>query len=367
MSDGDVMECQRASEFVSALYDGERVPTAFADHISACPDCRSRLREYSEMGAELRLLASRAPGETALPQALREKALTHRSRFAFVRAAVLVPRYAVAGVAGLLFVAAVGLLRLEAQQNRPLWLQYEIAPQGREGSLTLRGAVKAGYDDYAGIWSVKDGFVGIHLAVSKIEDNSVEISLRSRVYPHAKNTDEVDLKKDLGDLTGHKAVFQGGKRLEIPLEGGGTLVVRGEILDHQPRFLFGGIPLEPSPDQLVLSSPVLISGDKVLFNFKGGNAVASGADEAVVFLVPGTGLLKFALRPFPGAIKSEAAWGRLDFQLDGRSYSLLTVSQVSGGDQPHAVWIKNDPHFSRSEKGLMQGFVSVDRLSAPVW
>jgi hypothetical protein len=367
MNDGGELDCQKASEFISALYDGERVPAQYAEHVDACPECRSLLREYSKMGAELRLLASRSSEETSLPGPLREKVFVHRWRFTFARGAVLVPRYAVAIVAVLFALGAAGLLRLNAQQNRPLWFEYAIAPQGWAGSPALRGAVTAGYDDYSGMMSANNPYLGIHLAVSKIESNSVEIRLRSRVYPHVNNSSEVRENEDLHSLTGYSATFRVGERLEMPMEGGGTLVVSGRILDHQPRFITDEVPAEPSPDQLVFSSPVLISGERVLHNFKGGNAVATGTDEAVVFMVPGTGLLKFSLRPFPGAFPSEAEWGRLDFQLDGRSYCMLTASQIAGGEQPHAIWIKNDPNFSKQDKQLAQGLLAVDRLSAPVW
>ena len=52
------MTCEQAAEFVSALYDGERISLDVAAHIGVCTTCRACLREYAEMGAELRRLAS---------------------------------------------------------------------------------------------------------------------------------------------------------------------------------------------------------------------------------------------------------------------------------------------------------------------
>ena len=52
------MTCEQAAEFVSALYDSERIPPAAAAHIGVCTTCRACLGEYAEMGAELRRLAS---------------------------------------------------------------------------------------------------------------------------------------------------------------------------------------------------------------------------------------------------------------------------------------------------------------------
>jgi hypothetical protein len=69
------MKCAEAAEFVSALCDGERIPPAEAEHVGVCETCSVRLREYLEMGAELRRLASlelteetRARGWTKTPR-----------------------------------------------------------------------------------------------------------------------------------------------------------------------------------------------------------------------------------------------------------------------------------------------------------
>jgi len=52
------MKCDQAAEFVSALCDGETILPAPAEHIGSCVECQQRLREYLEMGVELRRLAS---------------------------------------------------------------------------------------------------------------------------------------------------------------------------------------------------------------------------------------------------------------------------------------------------------------------
>src|SRR5580693_3036944 len=52
------MKCEEAAKFVSALYDGATVPPVAAEHIGACETCRRRLKEYAEIDAELRRVAS---------------------------------------------------------------------------------------------------------------------------------------------------------------------------------------------------------------------------------------------------------------------------------------------------------------------
>ena len=52
--------------------------------------------------------------------------------------------------------------------------------------------------------------------------------------------------------------YKPGEALAIPVEGGGTLYLKGDVLDHQPRIAFGQ-PLEPSAEKLIVRSPVLTS------------------------------------------------------------------------------------------------------------
>ncbi len=369
MKSDPVVNCEEAQEFVSALYDGQRVPKELADHVDVCPNCRERLRAYSRIGAELRLLASRAPTVAAVPDRLARKVRPGRSKFLFIKGRMLVPRFAVVMTAGLFIVLTASLFTLHAQQSRPLWFQFALDaqnPHPTDRTFKPQHAVRAGYDDYWVWGNGPNNVVGTHIVVSTINSDSVQLAIRSRRY-NATNADQIDVKKDLGDVSGHTFTYYPGRPLEIPIEGGGTLVLQGQVLDHQPKFMMFGIPLEPNPDQLILSSPVLISGKTVLSDMKGANAIANGADKEAVLYAPGTGLLRFALQPSPGAIQGVASWGNLDFKLDGQSYRLLTASQICGGDQPHTVWVKNDAQFSPSHEEENRGFLGADKLSAPVW
>ena len=49
----DMLHCEDAAEYVSALADGETIPSSFAQHIGACTACQARLHHYLAMGAEL--------------------------------------------------------------------------------------------------------------------------------------------------------------------------------------------------------------------------------------------------------------------------------------------------------------------------
>jgi hypothetical protein len=59
------MNCGEAAEFVSTFCDGETIPRAAAEHIGECKACHAQLREYAEIGAELRRVASLRPMEAS--------------------------------------------------------------------------------------------------------------------------------------------------------------------------------------------------------------------------------------------------------------------------------------------------------------
>jgi hypothetical protein len=359
------MNCQEAETFVSMLYDGEKVPAECADHIDACPDCREKLRSYSHMGAELRLLASRMPAESGLPRAVREKMAERPDRFAFLRARMVVPKFAAIAAAAAVVALSASVVVVRAQnQNAPLWFQFELVPgdaQASDGQLNLNHVVQAGFDDQMGLWtpvldanhrpvvnqqqSAEMRVFGTHMAVYSIKDGKVELAIRSHLY-RPGDPDAFKVKEQLGDMQRHTFTYTPGQSLKIPVEGGGTMILRGEIADHQPKFAWGE-PVEPRPDQLVLTHPVLFKDKTVLAFWDGGSTIAEGPDSAVFFSLEAV-RVTVALRPFPGAVEAQANWGELEFKVNGENYTLFSASPICGGEQPHAVWVELDTGYSPS-------------------
>jgi hypothetical protein len=357
------MNCQEVESFVSVLYDGEKVPAECADHIDACPACRERLRGYSEIGAELRLLASRMPAVPELPQAVleRTRSAERPGLFAFLRARMVVPKFAAIAAAAAVVVLSVSVVVVRAQnQSAPLWFQFTLVP----GDTPASGGqppmvVQAGFDDVMALMTlVLDAnhhpvFSGpaSHVKVYSIKDGKVQLAIRSRRY----RQDDPALhkaKEQLGDLEHHTFTYTPGQTLEVPVEGGGTLVLRGLIADHQPKFAWGN-PVEPRPDQLVLTHPVLFKDKTVLTFMDGGSTIAEGQNSAAA-LFGSAGLLTVALRSFPGAVEAQATWGKLEFKVNGESYTLYSASPICGGEQPHTVWValEKNSTFSRGSAAI---------------
>jgi predicted anti-sigma-YlaC factor YlaD len=67
------MNCPQAKEFVSAVGDGDRIPREAAQHLDGCETCRDALKEYAEIGAELRRAASLESIDETPPMLWQEK------------------------------------------------------------------------------------------------------------------------------------------------------------------------------------------------------------------------------------------------------------------------------------------------------
>jgi hypothetical protein len=342
------MTCEEASPLVSALYDGEEIDSDALQHISNCPDCRKRMSAYELMGCEMRLLASCQTARTSVPEQL-------KARLAGPRFSVLPKlRWLIAGTVGavLATVAVVPIVR--AQSEQPKWFQFSF---GTAPQPLASDARRAGFDEIY-VFGGSSYAVGAHLAIVSIEDNSVKLSVHAKQYPQGSlNSSQVKL-----DLDRHDFTYVPGETLQIPVDGGGTLFLNGEIKDHQPKFAFGN-PVEPEPNQLVLTCPILIQGDSVLANMDGGSTHIHAGEAATIGTAQGQGAFDFALEPFPGAVAARAEWGRLKFSIDGIEYELAGASPLTGGEQPRTIWVRRDA--SDPIKGWSIGARSISDLPSP--
>jgi len=335
------MNCSEAEPFVSVLYDGEPVPVEVADHVDGCPNCRACLRSYSEMGAGLRLMASKAAHPTS-PVALRDKLrLPFRpARLAFLRAQVLVPRFALALLAAALVATSASIVVLRAQNEvRPLWFQFGVNDRGLHPTL-MSHVAQAGSDLEWVIWRV-DNPTGVHIAVTAIKEKSVQLRIRALKLSREEADKGYSPKKELRDLSHHEFTYTVGEQFDVPVEGGGVLALLGQVVDHQPRIAFG-LPGEPGPDQIVLTSPLVLADATLLADLENASSLAQDRNWGGRIYVPGTGQIVISLQPIPGAVQGEANWGDLRFTWQGRSYLVRTASPITGGDQTRAVWVTLD-------------------------
>ncbi len=109
------MRCEEAYALISELYDRELVPRQAAEHIFGCAGCRARLRDYAEIGAQLRLLASQTASAEPIAELQPAPRRSHWARG--WSAPVLVPRYVAAPVLMALLVLSIGLGLVQAQRS----------------------------------------------------------------------------------------------------------------------------------------------------------------------------------------------------------------------------------------------------------
>ncbi|HEX4807636.1 MAG TPA: hypothetical protein VH325_01825 [Bryobacteraceae bacterium] len=346
------MNCDEAQSHVSAIYDGEQAPEDAAQHVESCPICRERLRLYAQIGAETRLLASRIPATTFVPHELLEKVRSkRRGRLDFFTTRVRVPRFALIVLALILLTALPAGWTFLRAQNRPLWFQFELEP----GDSTERPptyVAQPGYKNRMGWMFTRSGstasslpsLFGARITVGAVEPNGVQVDIKAHNFGtgHFFPGQRLEELAKIPEQTFH---YVPGKALQIPVDGGGTLILRGSVVDHRPKIAWGH-PLEPDPGELILSSPILIQGKRVLFDMAGATTSVYRDAEAARLNSPGEGLFIIGLRQFPGAVKAKANWGRLTFELNSKQYTLVAGSPICGGDQPHDVWVGLNKDFA---------------------
>lgn len=334
------MDCREAEIHISALYDGEDAPQSVARHIAECEDCRRVLNDYSKIGAELRLAATmQAPQLPPLSLPLRRNVID------FLSARVSLPRFVLAALLVFLVTATIAATVLHAQ-SRPLWFQFAYGLSANP-EFDYKVA-RAGYDESGAVASFVSGSpqaAALRVRIESISDD--DVVLRVRAVPPKFNVTSTGITLVTGrgfkiSLDNVSAIhYKPGESLAIPIEGGGTVYLKGEIFDHQPKIAFG-FPLEPSPEEMVVRSPVLTSEEGLVASFDGATSIADNDNQAVVLRPGGQGAFIFALKPFSGAVEGQANWGEITFKLEGHKYRLLAAGPVAGGEQPRTVWVSHD-------------------------
>lgn len=345
------MNCLEAETYISALCDAESVPPAAAQHIAGCSNCLKILDNYSTMGAKLRVAA--ALEERDLPSLILQPPFR---RFHFLLARVSVPRFALAGLLASVVLASVAT-SLVLAQSKPLWFQfaygfgqnpqnYNVAQKGYDQSGSLMGKVNgtlvsARTRIQMESISADDVVLRVRAVVAGLEPMAGGFKVRSAA-------ESISMSKI---QTVH---YRPGQSLAIPVEGGGTIFLKGEVLDHQPQIAFGS-PLKPASTELDIRWPVLTSGDRIIGEMRGASSLVNTPDSVITFGCGLEGVFIFALTPFPGSVKAEANWGEIMFKTEGKSYRLLTAAPTTGGDQPQTVWVRHDAATNTGRPALYLG------------
>ena len=361
------------------LYDGEEAPEEAVQHITSCPTCRSRLREYAAIASEIRVLAA-AEAQNLRPLTS-PATLPSRRRWRFTLGSpVRVPRFAL--VMGIAIIAglSVALGYVEKQRRtQDLWFACDFRlPQSQyTGPIhpANRPQLVWGFSPPTRLLGPRPFFLvgpetqlgavaGI-MDVQQVRRDSVDFAIRAKHIDAGGQSLKALIEKqrsagpfrvdDLRDILSGAPLRQyryvPGTLLRIPIEGGGTLVFHGELGDKFSELAWQEFPLEPAPDEIVLDQPALVV-EKSLILRPGGAVKVSGPKACAYMYIPGKGLLLLSLHAFTGA--HEAAVDRSDamFELDHEWYYLFAHTPIAGGDRTKTIWVYLAKNYEPSQSGL---------------
>jgi len=343
------MKCDEAAEFVSALSDGETIPREAAQHIGECARCRARLLEYAEMGAELRRVSSlQLAEEEKTPRWQKAQRLAPnwwRKGWSTVR----IPRFAFALMLVAIIALASGLTIVKVRahsQGAVLMLTGETAT-GR----TVRCALSIDDKklDSCASEQIVTGVPELYgfRIISRNEDG-IELGVRAK-----RGSNVPSSVNDVDQLPETRHWFRPGEKLHADVQGGGPMVITGELLDHLPPLLaVSGDQLDPGPGELRFVDPVLLGGKDVLHDFQGVTVSGAAKDGGIELYAPHDGRYEISLSPLRGAAEGLVNGSRISFELNGRPYEVLTGAPVARAGRVWILHLPNDESASDDDRGF---------------
>ncbi len=350
------MICSEVGEFISALCDGETVPPAAAEHIGGCVMCGARLHEYLALGAEMRRVASLERVEDIPVRSWGKERRTAQSWWTKGWETMRIPRFAFA----LLLIAIValgsGLIVTRAKahtEGSVLMLTITNTPESETPLRCALSLVDKKLDRCAFL-SPPQNMLGIRILSHSADQ--IELGIREQYTPTpAKAGSYTASINDLEKVPEVSYWFRPGEKLEIPIPGARPLNLTGELSDHIPPFvaLNHDVEVDPKARELRITSPLLLRGDKVLFDFEGGSSIQKGSSVVQMYM-PGQGLWALSLRPLEGGVQAEVNMSRIKFDLEGEKYTFLTALPVT---REQHIWVLHDPKYKPAAPNPDVGFI----------
>lgn len=340
------MECDEAAEYVSALCDGAIVPAAAAEHMNTCDACRLRLNEYLEIGAELRRMASLEISELQSPQFRPEPRSVLATLWGKGRKTMRIPRLAFVALLVAIVVLGSAWARQSVRadtQGSVLLIQYTTG--AGPSSFCALSTVDKKFDTCGGIAKVQSGSLVWEIqALSKNGDRAT-LGVRAIVRHPESSADS----SKTGELPQKQYVFTPGEKLDVDIDDLGTMSLTGQWIDHIPALPGGPVgenqDLDPASGELRLFGPLLLHGGQVAGDLSGGNAAVDQPGNAVEFYLKGVGRFDFSLSPMPGAVEGKVQFNRIDFTVDGQSYTLVSGAPIC---RERRVWVRYDRYDPNS-------------------
>jgi hypothetical protein len=349
------MKCEDAAEFVSALCDGEMISRSAAEHIGNCSACGARLKEYIEMGTELRRIASLQAVEIEKVPLWGKTRRISPSWWMKGWETMRIPRFAFALLLAAIVVLGSGLtiMRVRAHTEGPVLMLTAKTASGH----TIRCALSLVDEKAASCASVQivagGGGEAFKFRVISQQGDRIELGLRAKFLTGVGSLSSEETER-LPETT---YWFQPGEKLEAKMEGSEPMIVTGELMDHMPTSLAvgGDEQLDPNPNEVRFVAPVLVQGKEVLYDFDGMTVTSNEKDHGLELYVPHDGRYLVSLAPLEGGVEGQIHDSRVTFELSGQSYQFLTGAPVARGEH---IWILHLPNEKGSTEGDDHAFVS---------
>lgn len=361
------MNCAEAAECISALFDGEPISRDVAAHLSDCQECRARLNEYAEMGAELRDLASTAAA-LAIPEGrwrLAELA-TANNWLRKWRGPMRIPRFAFALMLIAIFALSGGLALVKARpQDGPVLLLSFKIPQGdRAWDCALR--TDRGTDSCAFFGGNLPGELAVSARFIRKERENVQLGIKTHFTPAAimqsPYTHTFALKMFEG-IPEQDYWLEPDRKSGVAVANFGIVEVSGQFLDHMPVMASNPREaLDPGEAEFRILSPVLIRDDQMLVNMAGAMAIPDEKVNGVMLHIPNEGLFIFSPAPFEEGdeVAVQRGSNQIKFTAEGKSYVLVTGAPISRGEH---VWVRHLPDWhAANHPGWFLSTVNVQRI-----
>lgn len=342
------MNCEQAAEFVSSLFDGERIPREAAEHIGCCEACCSRMRDYAAMRAELQIAESTASWERVPEGRWIEIHSRNTNWLSKWRETMRIPRFAFVLMMVLILILSGGLALVKARPrgNGPsLLLTIKLPPNGAVLHCTFDTRVADGHYSCSHGASIDSGYVWISARYMKREADRVQLAIKTKYS--SEPTPQQRSSDVLADIPEEEYWFNHDRVLAVQVAGLGTIEISGQFLDYMPAV--GSRPTEPldaGPDEFRLYYPVLARENRVLVNITDSMVTYEGNDAAAALYAPGLGRFIFSSVPLEGAVEGKRQFNQLSFTLNGQPYLLVTGAPISRAER---LWVLLQPNWRPSQ------------------
>lgn len=349
------MTCDQATEFVSALCDGEVIPREAAEHIGGCEVCRVSLQRYIAIGAELRREASVVLANEVPARTWERRRVWWRDVWQKGWESMRVPRWVFAGMLAGIVVLGSGLAVVRARtRSTGNVLLLKMTAQGEQPVECALSTI----DEKENGCAFVGKNVGFMVTSFSKDGDRANLGIRAKSRPMDGRTSfgTDDLKK----LPEETYSFEPGDTLHVNVPGSGEVAVTGSWIDHIPAMIGEGDSFDPGPDELRVVSPLLLRDKQVAGDMEGGAVIVDQRGYYVGIYWRGEGRYVFSLSPMPGAVQAQVNSNRVTFNLDGDSYLLVTGAPITRGKQ---IWARRDASYKPSSNNLAEAMINTGRLS----